>query len=171
MRYFAVVTVEMLTALLFLLPRYRSFNWLKSAFLRMMWGAKVGSRVVYYSGVTILPGRGISIGNDVDLAKGVLITTGGGVSIGDRVLIGYGSHILSTNHRIPDRPGRSFDSGHERRSGRIDNEVWIGAQCGIWPGVSIGEGSVVAAGSVVTTDVPSFCVVGGVPARLIRARN
>lgn len=131
----------------------------------------MGKQVTFYPGIKINPGFNIRLGDHVDLAWGVLITTGGGVEIGDRTLVGYGTHILSANHVIPPRPGRIFDSGHEKKKVSIGKDVWIGAQCVILPGVRIGEGAVVAAGSVVTKDVEAFAIVAGVPAKKIKDRK
>lgn len=164
-----VVSYETLMWAVLLLPRYPLLNRIKSAFLRAG-GAKIGRRVVFYPGVWIMPLRGLRIGDDVDLAKGVLITTGGGVTISDRVLVGYGTKILSANHSIPDRPNRIFDAGHVSAPVTIGRDAWIGAACVILPGVEIGEGAVVGAGSVVTKSVPPFAVCAGVPARTIRSR-
>lgn len=156
--------------LLFSLPRFRAINSVKSMFLRVM-GARVGKRVVYYPGVWICTGRNLGLGDDVDLALGVLITTDGGVSIGDRTLIGYHTQIISGNHVIPANKGRIFGSGHTKAPVSIGADVWIGAQCVILPGVTIGEGSVIAAGSVVTRDIPAFSIAAGVPAKVIRERD
>lgn len=170
LKYPLVVTVEMLSKILFSLPRYRFCNALKSFYLRIL-GAKIGANVVYYPGVWILPGRNLHIGSNVDIALDVVITTSGGVFIGDRVLIGYRSQILSSNHVIPNSRNRIFDAGHRHKKVRIDNDVWIGANCIILPGIHIGEGAVIAAGSVVTKSVEPFTVVGGNPLRLIRERK
>jgi acetyltransferase-like isoleucine patch superfamily enzyme len=167
-KYFLVVSYEFLMQLLFSLPRYRLLNEIKSTFLRLM-GAKIGKRVVYYPGVWIEPGKNLILGDDVDLAKDVLIITGGGVSIGDRVLIGYRTQILSTNHKIRKRE-KIFYSGHEKKQIIIENDVWIGANCIITAGVRIGEGAIIAAGSVVTKDIEPFSIVGGVPTKLIKKR-
>lgn len=166
---FIVISYEMIMGIIFSLPRYRTMNFLKAIFLRMM-GAKVGKRVVFYPGVWIVPGRNLVIGNDVDLAKDVLITTSGGVNIGARTLIGYRTQIISANHTIPPI-GEPFPiSGDKMEKIDIKNDVWIGASCIITAGVTIGEGAVIAAGSVVTKDVNPFSIVGGVPAKLIRNR-
>ncbi|WP_290538041.1 acyltransferase [Alcanivorax sp.] len=171
MRYFFVVLAETFSYLLFLLPRFRVLNFIKSSYLRVVWRSNVGRRVVYYPGVWIFTGRKLSLGDDVDLARGVLITTDGGVSIGDRTLIGYGTQILSSNHKIPPMPNKIFSSGHEKKPVIIAEDVWVGANCIILPGVEIGRGSVVAAGSVVAKCVPPGVVVAGVPARIIKERT
>lgn len=140
-------------------------------YLKIFFGAKVGRRVVFYPGLWIFTGRNLTLGDDVDLAKGVLLTTDGGVAIGDRVLIGYRTQILSGNHRVPPIPARIFDAGHLKGPVSIGNDVWIGANCVIVAGVTIGEGAVVAAGSVVTKNVDPYTFVGGVPAKFIKARD
>ena len=169
-KYSLVVWFEIISSIVFALPRFRVCNLIKSFFLKLV-GAKVGKRVVFYSGVWISTGKNLILGDDVDVAKGVYMTTNGGVTIGDRVLIGYRTQIISGNHIIPPKPKRIFDSGHISKQVTISNDVWIGANCVICPGVHIGEGAVVGAGSVVTHDVEAFSVVGGVPAKLIRRRN
>lgn len=155
---------------LFSLPRFRFLNAIKATFLRLL-GAEIGSRVVFYPGVWITPPSGLSLGDDVDLALEVLITTGGGVSIGERTLIGYRTQILSGNHIVPTRPNRIFDAGHERKPVSIGRDVWIGASCLVLPGVSIGEGSVIGAGSVVSRDIPPWSVAVGNPAVVIKERS
>lgn len=155
---------------LFSLPRFRMLNNLKSFFLRIV-GARVGKRVVFYPGVWICTGRNLEIGDDVDLALDVLITTDGGVKIGDRTLVGYRAQIISGNHVVPGQKGRIFNAGHVKKPVVIGSDVWIGANSIILPGVTIGEGSIVAAGSVVTRDIPPFVYAAGVPAKIIRERN
>jgi acetyltransferase-like isoleucine patch superfamily enzyme len=170
MKYFLVVFIEMSMSMLMSLPRFRALNALKSLFLNVL-GAKTGKRIVYYPGVWIFPGRNLCLGDDVDVAKDVMITTTGGVTIGDRVLVGYGTKIISSNHRIPDGLQKIFYSGHENKEVTIGSDAWIGANCIILPGVTIGEGAIIAAGSVVTKDVSAYMIVGGVPAKLIRKRT
>jgi len=165
-----VVSYEAIMVLIFSLPRYATICRLKAIVLRLV-GAKIGKRVIIYPGVWIAPGRNLIVGDDVDLAKDVLITTTGGVNIGDRTLIGYRTQILSSNHEIPPK-GLPFPiSGNVHMPISIANDVWIGAGCIITAGVSIGEGSVVAAGSVVTKNVPPNSIVAGVPAKHIRYRE
>lgn len=170
MKKLFVAIYEIVLKTVFCLPRVLFFSNLKASILRLV-GAKVGKRPTIYPDVWIFPGPGLVCGDDVDFALGVIITTNGGVEIGDRVLLGYRAQVLSANHNIPPGKGRIFGSGHNYSKVKIANDVWIGANSVILPGVSIGEGAVIAAGSIVTRDVPAFSIVGGVPAALIKSRD
>lgn len=167
---FFVVSYEAVMQLVFSLPRYRLFILLKKMLLIAM-GAKIGKGVVIYPGVWIAPGRNLEVCDHVDLAKDVLITTSGGVYIGERTLIGYRTQILSANHSIPPIGIPFTSSGHTYKPIFIGKDVWIGANCIITAGVSIGEGAVVAGGSVVTKDVEPNSIVGGIPAKVIKWRT
>lgn len=170
LKYPMVVSVETIASILFSLPRYRTLNWIKSLWLRLL-GAQIGRRVVFYPGVWVLPGRRLIVGDDVDFAKDVLVTTSGGVTIGDRVLIGYGAKILSSNHRVPAATEPIFDSGHVHKPVVIGSDAWIGASVVVLPGVEIGEGAVIAAGSVVTKSIPRYAIAAGIPAKVISCRE
>lgn len=167
---FLVVSYECLMRGLFSLPRYPLFNALKAMFLRIL-GARIGKRVVFYPGVWIDVGSRLAVGDDVDLALDVFVDASGSVSIGDRTLIGYRTQILSSNHRIPADKGHIFSAGLEKERIVIGQDVWIGANCLILAGVTVGEGAVIGGGAVVTKDVPPFAMVGGVPAKIIRFRS
>lgn len=169
-KYNLVVLYECFFAVVFSMPRFTLCNKIKSLCLRMA-GAKIGKRVVYYSGVWINTGKKLKIGNDVDVAKGVMISTVGGVEIGDRVLIGYGTKIFSSNHEIPPIGEPYPPSGKVYKKVTIENDVWIGSSAIILPGVTIGEGALVGAGSVVTKDVPANAIVAGNPAKKIGERK
>lgn len=170
MHGFLVVSFELLMRLIFSLPRYRALNFLKSGFLRLM-GAKIGKRSIFYPGIWIAPGRNLVVGDDVDFALDVLITSSGGVEIGDRTLIGYRVQILSANHSIPKGSEKIFEAGHDLAKVTIGKDVWIGGNSMILPGVTIGDGAVVAGGSVVNKDVPPYTIVGGIPAKIIKKRD
>nr|WP_318487238.1 acyltransferase [Photobacterium leiognathi] len=170
MRNILLISFEMLSKIIFSFPRFKCFNYIKSFFLKLV-GARIGKRVIFYPGVWINPGFNFSVGDDVDFALDVLVTTKGGVKIGNRVLIGYRTQILSSNHNIPSVKQPIFGAGHSYSKVVIEDDVWIGANCIILPGVHIGEGAVIGAGSVVTKDVKAFSIYGGNPAKLIRHRN
>lgn len=93
------------------------------------------------------------------------------VEIGKYVMIGPDLLITGGDHRF-DRPGVAviFSGRPARKNCVLEDDVWIGARVTILKGVRIGRGSIVAAGAVVTRDVPPYSVVGGVPAKLIRKR-
>lgn len=165
-----VVSYEAMQQILFSLPRFRFLGIFKKAFL-ISNGAKVGKRCSFYPGVWIAPGRKLVLGDDVDLALGVIITTSGGVTIGDRTLVGYRAQIISANHVIPECRGRIFGAGHDKAPVAIGNDVWIGANSIVLPGVTIGDGAVVAGGSIVSKDVEPFTIVAGVPAKKVKDRT
>lgn len=106
----------------------------------------------------------VSFGNRVDVGENVVIRGGGGVKVGNNVLIASGAAIISQGHPIVPPRWNSVISNEVR----IGNEVWIGANAIILPGVTVGDGSIIAAGAVVAQNVPSSCIVAGVPARVIR---
>ncbi len=99
------------------------------------------------------------------------------ISVGSRVTIG--SHVLvADNVFIADNPGHPMDAAKRRVQGvepdqirpvTIGDDVWIGNGCKIMPGVTIGEGAVVGAASIVTKDVPPYTLVAGAPARPVRS--
>jgi acetyltransferase-like isoleucine patch superfamily enzyme len=101
-------------------------------------------------------------------------------SIGPEVIIGgLGTHptnFVSTHPVFYSRlcqSGITFSSENlveELKSVTVGNDVWIGARALILDGVTIGDGAIIAAGAVVTTDVPPYAIVGGVPAKIIRYR-
>ncbi len=167
---FVVVSFEAVGQALFALPRYALCNRLKAAFLRLN-GAKIGARVVFYPGVWITPGRGLTLKDDVDLALDVLIDSAGGVEIGERVLIGYRSCIFSSNHAVPLGGGRIYAAPRVDAAVVIENDVWLGANVTVLPGVRIGAGAVIGAGSVVSRSIPAMTVAVGNPARVVRERR
>ncbi|WP_260483855.1 acyltransferase [Sphingomicrobium flavum] len=170
MKYFLIVTAEVMSTIIFSLPRYRLFNAIKAIYLNLVWGAKIGRRVIFYSGVRIFPGQDLVIGDDVNISKGCQVYTKGGVTIGDRTMIGFNTIILAGNHHVPPGRQRMFGKGFDRSPVTIGPDVWIGCNCSILAGATIGEGAIVAAGSVVSKNVEPFTIVGGVPAKKIRDR-
>lgn len=115
-----------------------------------------------------MPHSGIRIGNNSLIGEFSVIRGQGGVSIGDRVYTSPFTQIIAVNH-IFDDPTRSFvDQGITAEGITIEDDVWLGASAVITDGVCIGRGAVVAAGAVVTQDVPAHTVVAGVPARVLR---
>jgi len=110
-------------------------------------------------------GKNIHLGKRVFINSGCKFQDQGGILIGDDVLIGHNVTIVTLNHSTdPDRRGDL-----EPHPVRIGNKVWIGANATILPGVTVGDGAIVAAGAVVTKDVRPRTIAGGVPAKCIKA--
>lgn len=127
-------------------------------------------------GVVISSPHGLVIGRNVSVGPRSIIQVDG--SIGDFVLIGMGVQIVGRDDHATDEVGvpvalstRSSErAGTSRDRVEIGRDVWIGGSSVILSGVRIGEGAVIAAGSVVTKDVQDFEIVGGNPARPIGQR-
>lgn len=144
-------------------------NRLRVAALRAA-GVAIGHGTVVGGGLTIVggerPERRLSIGQRCWINSGCHFDCGAEIDIGDDVAIGQQTLVLTTTHRLGESGGRA--GPHARSPVRIASGVWIGARATILPGVTVGRGSVVAAGAVVSTDVEPDTMVGGVPARLMR---
>lgn len=129
-------------------------------------------------------GRRLDIGRAVFLGGGSAIVIGddsgvgarselhGPVRIGRHVMVSPEVMIHTRNHRFddPDRP-IGAQGYTEIRPVVIQDDVWIGARAIILPGVTVGRGAVVGAGSVVSKDVPDWAIVVGNPARVVRSRR
>ena len=99
---------------------------------------------------------------------GIHCTVIGPVSIGNNVNLAEGITVTALNHNYEDVTRRIDEQGISTKPVVIGDDVWIGANAVILPGVTIGRHVVVAAGAVVTKDVPSFTLVAGVPAKVIK---
>jgi acetyltransferase-like isoleucine patch superfamily enzyme len=107
---------------------------------------------------------------NVFLGPYVTIYGHGGVEIGDDTLVSMKATILSSNHTIPEQGHSIREQPDELLPTKIGRDVWVGANAVILGGVTIGDGAVVAAGAVVSSDVEAGAVVAGIPARLMRRR-
>ena len=99
---------------------------------------------------------------------GLHCTVIGPVCIGNHVNLAQGIVVTALNHNFNDETKRIDEQGVSTKSVVIEDDVWIGANAVVLPGVTIGQHSVVAAGAVVTQDVPPYTVVAGVPAKVVK---
>lgn len=120
---------------------------------------------------TVFNRENLRVGVNSGWGVGCFINAGGGVSIGNDVLIGPRVIIHSLNHVYSDKNRLIRLQGHVTRPVVIEDDVWIGGGSVVVPGVRIGRGAVVGAGSVVCGDVPAFGVVVGNPARVVKMRG
>lgn len=111
-------------------------------------------------------GENIRVGRNVFINQNCTMYDLGGIDIADDVMIGPNVSIITSGHPIEPSQRRAFVTA---KSIVIERNVWIAAGAIIIGGVTVGENSVVAAGSVVTRDVPPNTLVGGNPARVIRS--
>lgn len=114
--------------------------------------------------ITSTKGANLTFGDNVYVNAGVGIAANKEILIGDNVKIGPRTSIFDSNYHHID----SSDKGELSRSITIGNNVWIGADCTILPGVTIGDNSVIAAKSTVNKNVPNNVLAGGSPAKVIR---
>ncbi len=114
-----------------------------------------------------LGGRRISIGRDCFVNYGVFIDNAAPVRIGDRVSFGQGVRLVTGTHELGTTDRRAGPYTSEPVV--IEDGAWIGAYATVLPGVTVGRGSLVAAGALVTRDVPPDTLVAGVPAAAVRA--
>lgn len=139
------------------------FGW--RVFLLRRFGAQIGRGVHIYPGARIeLPWQ-LEVGDLSSIADGVRVYNLGTVRIGARSTVSYGAHLCAGTH---DHEDARFPL--QRLPIHIGDDVWICADAFLGPGVSVGDGAVVAARSVVVEDVPPWVVVAGHPSRVIKPR-
>jgi acetyltransferase-like isoleucine patch superfamily enzyme len=178
--------LERLVALIARIPKFRTFfyncvlSWpdypkpltsiLRAAYWRtQMKSLGKGSQISHL--VKIRGASHTSIGNNTLVTNRCILDSRGGLTIGDDVLVGYESIIITSSHRFEDPNTPIRLQGAKTAPVVIGNDVWLGTRVLVMPGVTIGNGAVVAAGAVVTKDVPPYAIVGGVPARIIGHRG
>ena len=108
-------------------------------------------------------GNRVTFGKNVFINHSAILSSSGGIKFGDNVMVAPGLKIATINHDMYDRHV-TYTYGKVT----VKENAWIGMGVTICPGVTIGKYAVVAAGAVVTKDVPDYAVVGGIPAKVIK---
>lgn len=130
--------------------------------------AQYGENDFFEPNVYIGNGSNVSIGKDCQINENVFIQA---AVIGDYVMIAPNVAILAVSHIFSDLTRPMVFQGEERGEPPvIEDDVWIGRNVVIMPGVCIGKGSIIGSGAIVTKNVEPYSVMGGIPARLIRKR-
>jgi maltose O-acetyltransferase len=145
----------------------RFFSMLAISKARLL-GAEIGPGTVIFSGAILYNCEFLKIGSNVFINDRFWCNAKGGVLIGSDVLIGPNVVVHSSNHNFRDPGLRIRDQGHTDLPVAIHDDVWLGANVIVLPGVTISSRIVVAAGAVVTSDLKEPGVYGGCPARLIK---
>jgi acetyltransferase-like isoleucine patch superfamily enzyme len=142
-------------------------------------GIKFGNRVTIGKNAIIRPsniyggpiGDGLEIGNNSNIGPFNYIGCSGKITIGNNVMLGPRVSIYAENH-VFDNPELTIkEQGVKKQFVRIEDDCWIASNVVILSGVTIGQGSVIAAGAVVTESIEPYSIVGGVPAKLIKKRR
>jgi acetyltransferase-like isoleucine patch superfamily enzyme len=137
---------------------------LRAAFSELI-GKPVGERFMVIPPFSTDCGLNITVGSNVFINQGCHFMDMGGICIGGDVMIGPKVNLVSAGHPV---------APFERRNGivakpiAIGNNVWIGAAATVLPGVTIGDNAVIAAGAVVSRNVPANTLAAGVPARVLK---
>ncbi|WP_297983183.1 DapH/DapD/GlmU-related protein [uncultured Chryseobacterium sp.] len=113
----------------------------------------------------------IIINQNVSINDGCIITSIFKIEIGDNTMIGEYVSIRDYNHTFSNPDVDMKKQGFSGSEIKIGRNVWIGRGCIVLPGISIGEGAVIAANSVVNKNVPSYSVVGGIPIKVLKMRR
>ncbi len=128
------------------------------------------SRIVVSTSLNNI-GEGITIGNDVGIGEFAYLGGAGGLEIGDECIVGQYLSCHPENHIYQDITTSIRHQGVSRKGINIGKNCWIGSKVTILDGVKIGDGSIIAAGSVVTKSFPENSIIGGVPAKLLKTRS
>lgn len=143
--------------------QYHEFDEIRNLFSQLI-GKKVDDEFRVFPPFYTDFGKNIHLGKNVFINCDCKFQDQGGIYIGNDVLIGHNVVLATLNHEEnPEKRGNLCPSPI-----KIGNKVWIGSNATILPGVTIGDGAIIAAGAVVTKDVSEKTVVGGVPAKLIK---
>ena len=134
------------------------------ALLERIWGQSLDASVRMFPPFYTAFGKTTRVGKEVFINFGCTFLDQGGITIEDGVFIGPGAKILTERH--PEQPALRHTLQTEPVV--IRRKAWIGAGAIILPGVTVGENAIVAAGAVVTKDVPDNAIVAGVPAKGLR---
>lgn len=116
-------------------------------------------------------GKNVFLGHHVNFNDNVFINGSGEVRIGNYFHTGVNLTIISSNHNYDNATAIPYDKIRIKKAVIIKDFVWCGNNVTIIPGITIGEGAIIAAGAVVTKNVPDYAIVGGNPAVIIKYRN
>jgi maltose O-acetyltransferase len=148
---------------------YRQGSAIRGRYLRKH--AVLGKNVHIAEDVRIIEPNRLTLGDGAGIAPGAVLDCRGGLTIGADTMIGIDAVLLTTSHRFHSTKVPMRLQGLDAAPLAIGADVWVGARAIILPGLTVGEGSIVGAGAVVTRDVSPYTIVVGSPARKIGSRK
>jgi len=170
-RFISNVHLRLVEFVVAAFPNPPFWSRLKFRALRSL-GAQLEWPVHIDRGVWIASPQNLRAGPGLVLARGTVMTCAGGIEIGSGCLFGYYSFVCSANHTVPtfiDEP--IYSIGHDLAPVRIGDNCWVGAHACVLPGVILGDGCVVGAGTVVPNSAPEGALLVGASARVVRKRG
>ena len=130
---------------------------------------KCGKNVNIEHGAFFASGRGVEIGDNSGIGLNCRIS--GPLRLGNDVMMAPNVTVVTQNHEVSDLTVPMRLQTAPKRKVVVGNDVWIGTNAVIMPGVTVGNGVIIGAGAVVTKDIPDYAIVGGIPARIIKYRT
>lgn len=143
-------------------PVFRNYR----SFILRLWGAKIGKRCAIAAGAKIWAPWNLTLGDYVAVANGAELYAVAPIVMGSHITISQDAYICTASHDISTRLKPLV-----YKPIRVDSYAWVCARAVILPGVTVGEGAVVACASVVAKNVEPWTVVGGNPAKFIKHRE
>lgn len=137
---------------------------LRIAVLRR-WGASIEPGATFYHGFEVRNAKGLKVGTRASIGNDAILDARGGITIGKDVNLSTAVSLWTGQH-----DWQSPDFAYEKAPITIGDNAWLSTRVIVLPGVTIGEGAVIAAGAVVTKDVEPYTLVGGIPAKVIGTR-
>ncbi|WP_127844987.1 acyltransferase [Psychroflexus aestuariivivens] len=142
---------------------------------KFYWTAKAKKKVKQYNGEIHVNGKSYfssktTLGNNVHF-NGIKVIGNGKVSIGDNFHSGWGVVLLTHYHNYKSKQSIPYDNTYIVRDIIIEDNVWFGINITVMAGVTIGEGAIIQAGSVVVNDIPAYSIAGGHPAKVFSKRD
>ena len=113
----------------------------------------------------------VEIGDNANIGSNCQIFSARKVRIGKNVLVAAYTYLVGGGHIYEDPDLPIIEQGRTATGIEIGDNVWLGASVKVLDGVTIGEGAIIAAGAVVTEDIPAFAIAGGIPAKVIKLRK
>ena len=136
------------------------------SFLLKLFGAKIGRGCHIYPGAKIWAPWNLEFGDYVGVASGAICYSMAKITLGDKVVVSQGAHLCTGSHDYKNPRFPLF-----AKPINVGSNAWIAAETFVCPGVTIGEGAVVGARSVVTKDMPAWTVCAGNPCKPIKPRK
>jgi len=130
-----------------------------------------GQNISVHPNVFLFNVSNLSIGNNVSIHPMCYIDAAGGIFIGNDVSIAHNVTILSSTHNYDNLDIAIKDQKIELKETKILDNVWIGAKATILAGKLVSKGVIIGAESLVVSDIPENCIVGGIPAKIIKKRS